>query len=57
MVGLYFSAGFDNVYHEALFLLNHLSEGGPFLGILTEFLTDNYRGLLLVNTIVSEDVL
>ena len=60
MMGLDFSAAFDRVNHKALiFKLRELGVGGPFLSILTEFLSDrlqrvvvdsqfnNYRNVIL----------
>ena len=48
MVGLDFSAAFDRVNHEALiFKLKHLGIGGPFLNILTEFLTDRRQRVVV----------
>ena len=60
MVGLDFSAAFDRVNHKALiFKLRQLGVGGPFLSILTEFLSNrlqrvvvdgqfnDYRGVVL----------
>ena len=44
IVGLDFSAAFDRVNHEALvFKLRQLSVGGPFLSILTEFLSNKLQ--------------
>ena len=44
VVGLDFSAAFDRVYHKALvFKLRQLGVGGPFLSILTEFLSNRLQ--------------
>ena len=48
MIGLDFSAAFDRVNHQALiFKLKHLGIGGPFLSILTEFLTDRLQRVVV----------
>ena len=48
MVGLDFSAAFDRVNHEALiYKLRQLGVGGPFLGILIEFLTDRLQRVVV----------
>ena len=48
MIGLDFSAAFDRVNHEALiFKLRQLGIGGPFLNILTEFLTDRVQRVIV----------
>ena len=44
MVGLDFSAAFDRVNHKVLVLkLRQLGVGGPFLSILTEFLSNRLQ--------------
>ena len=44
MVGLDFSAAFNHVNHKALiFKLRQLGAGGPFLSILTEFLSNRLQ--------------
>ena len=44
MVGLDFSAAFNRVNHKALlFKLGQLGVGGPFLSILTEFLSNRLQ--------------
>ena len=44
MVGLYFNAASDQVNHKALlFKLGQLSVGGPFLSLLTEFLSNRLQ--------------
>ena len=48
MVGLDFSAAFDRVNHKALiFKLRQLGVGGPFLSILTEFLSNRLRRVVV----------
>ena len=56
LVGLDFSAAFDRISHKALvFKLRQLGVGGPFLSILTEFLSNRLdcRGLLLMVSLMS----
>ena len=49
MLGLDFSAAFDHVNHKALiFKLRQLGVGGPFLGILTEFLSNRLQRVVVV---------
>ena len=58
MVGLDFSAAFDRVNHKALlFKLRQLGVGGPFLSILTEFLSNRLQGLLLMVSLMIIEVL
>ena len=48
MVGLDFSAAFDRVNHKALiFKLRQLGVGGPFLSILTEFLSNRLQRVVV----------
>ena len=48
MVGLDFSAAFDRVTHKALiFKLRQLSVGGPFLSILTDFLSNRLQRVVV----------
>ena len=48
MVGLDFSAAFDRVNHKALiFKLRQLGVGGPFLSILTEFLSNRLQRVIV----------
>ena len=48
MVGLDFSAAFDRVNHKALiFKLRQLGVGGPFLSILTEFLSNRLQRVVI----------
>ena len=48
MVGLDFSAAFDRVNHKALiYKLKQFGIGGPFLNILTEFLTDRKQRVVV----------
>ena len=48
MVGLDFSAAFDRVNHKALiFKLRQLGIGGPFLSILTEFLSNRLQRVVV----------
>ena len=48
MVSLDFSAAFDRVNHKALiFKLRQLGVGGPFLGILTEFLSNRLQRVVV----------
>ena len=48
MVDLDFSAAFDCVNHEALiFRLRQLGVGGPFLSILTEFLSNRLQRVVV----------
>ena len=48
MVGLDFSAAFDRVNHKALiFKLKLLGVGGPFLSILTEFLSNRLQKVVV----------
>ena len=48
MVGLDFSAAFDHVNHKALiFKLRQLGVGGPFLSILTEFLSNRLQRVVI----------
>ena len=48
MVGLDFSAAFDRVNHKALiYKLRQLGIGGPFLNILTEFLTSRKQRVVV----------
>ena len=48
MVGLHFSAAFDRVNHKALiFKLRQLGVGGPFLSILTEFLSNRLQRVVV----------
>ena len=48
MVGLDFSAAFDRVNHKALiFKLRQLGVGGPFLSILTEFLSNRLQRIVV----------
>ena len=48
MVGLDFSAAFDRVNHKALiFKLRQLGVGGPFLSILTEFLSNRLQWVVV----------
>ena len=48
MVGLDFSAAFDRVNHKALmYKLSQLGIGGPFLNILTEFLTNRKQRVVV----------
>ena len=57
MVGLVFSFAFHHVNHKTLtFKLRQLVVDGPFLSILTEFLSD-CRGLLLMASLMSIEML
>ena len=48
MVGLDFSSAFDHVNHKALlFKLRQLGVGGPFLSILTEFLSNRLHRVVV----------
>ena len=48
LIGLDFSAAFDRVNHQALiYKLKQLGIGGPFLNILTEFLTDRKQRVVV----------
>ena len=48
MVGLDFSAAFDQVNHEAfVFKLRQLGVGGPFLSILTEFFSNRLQRVVV----------
>ena len=48
MGGLYFSAAFDCVNHKDLiFKLRQLGVGGPFLSILTEFLSNRLQRVVV----------
>ena len=48
MVGLDFSAAFDRVNHKAfIFKLTELGVGGPFLSILTEFLSNRLQRVVV----------
>ena len=48
MVGLDFSAAFDRVNHIALvFKLRQLGVGGPFLSIVTEFLSNKLQRVVV----------
>ena len=47
MVGLDFSAAFDRVNHKALIFKLRQGVGGPFLGILTEFLSNTLQRVVV----------